>query len=87
MIFWFHFAILVLLSALLGYSTWLEKRRHLIFPLLGLLALFVFHCLFWGGRCTACDLSSITCLVELILFWTFSLWGIFEAFKKSGGIS
>ncbi len=86
MIFWFHFAILVLLGFILGYSTWMKGEKRLLLPLLGLLALFGFHCLFWGSGCTVCNVDSPICLIELVVFWSLTLWALWEKFKENGKI-
>ena len=79
--FWFHLVILVLLGAILGYEVWQRGNKRVLVPLMGILALFLFHCLYWGEACTTCDLNSVVCIAELALFWLFIGWGVWERYK------
>ena len=76
-VFWFHLIILVILGVILLPPA-LRGNRRIAIPLLGLLGLFLFHCIYWGEACTICDVSNPLCVIEIGVFWLFSLWGMVE---------
>ena len=82
MIFWFHLTILLLVGIVLGYELWLSGKKEFLGPVVGLLILFVFHCMYWGEACTTCNLNSVTCLTELVVFWFLVGWGLWEVYKE-----
>ena len=76
MIFLFHLAILFLTLVILTLQIAKTGKKKALIPLIGLLLLFSFHCLYWGAVCTECNLSSETCVIELLIFWLLVIVGV-----------
>ena len=79
-IFAFNFAAMVLLLYILSSS--FKSRKQLV-PVLGMLAVFAFHCLYFRSSCFECSPSNPICTAELTLFWLFAALGLYM--KKKGG--
>ncbi len=70
------FALHAAIAILTAYVVLSKAKKTALFPLAGILALFVFHCLYFRESCLSCVPENPVCAAEILAFWFLAAWAI-----------